>query len=146
MHAAALLSDLKEHGLTLALYGKRLTVSPASALTDAARALIREHKAELLALLAANEPETGIPYATAEQLADTRRTCRQCRNLAGNGRCLAAGRGELPLTQREYRPDPDRLERCVGYQPTADDADQRPGRERFPGLYRRLWAMQEGTR
>ena len=92
----------------------------------------------------ANEPP--IPYATAEQLADNRRCCRQCRNLARDGKCLAAGRGELPMTSPRYEPDPDRLLRCVGYLPTAEDADQRHGRDRYPGLYRRLWAMQDGGR
>jgi hypothetical protein len=64
---------------------------------------------------------------------DTRCTCRQCRNLARNGRCLAAGRGELSLTSSQYEPFQDRLERCGGYLPTADEPDQRPGNERYPG-------------
>ncbi|AFL74570.1 hypothetical protein Thivi_2639 [Thiocystis violascens DSM 198] len=62
--------------------------------------------------------------STPDQLADIRRTCRQCRNLARNGRCMVAGRGELPLTGTQYEPDQDRLERCVGFLPTADDPNQ----------------------
>jgi hypothetical protein len=73
-------------------------------------------------------------YATPDRLADTRRTCRRCRELAGNGRCMAAGRGELPMTARQYEPVTDRLERCIGYLPGSDDPDQRPGRERYPHL------------
>jgi hypothetical protein len=65
---------------------------------------------------------------------DDRRTCRQCVNLARSGRCLAAGRGELAVTSRDYRPPPDRLHRCEGYIPGADDPDRRAGRERWPAL------------
>lgn len=208
MNAAALLSDLTDQGLTLALAGERLTVSPASSLTDVTRALIRDHKAELIALLtAANEPaapplhpsnrqqaetylqhigetdpaavasfldglarhpdrlqwlyreclrlEIATPVVRAADLEqqagelvrrflaeDERRACRQCRNLASNGRCMAASRGELPLTSTRYEPFTERLERCVGYLPDADDADQRPGRERWPSLAKRLWQEQ----
>ena len=145
MNAAHILTDLTDQGLTLTLVGDRLTVSPASGLTDVTRALIRDHKAELIALLSAAN-ESGIRYATAEQLADDRRTCRVCRNLSGNGRCLAAGRGELPMTSPRYEPDPDRLERCVGFLPTTEDADQRHGWDRYHGLYRRLWVTQEQGR
>ncbi len=107
---------------------------------------IREHKADILALLAANDAAPPpLVYANPEALADTRRTCQQCRNLAHNGRCMAAGRGELPLTASRYEPFTDRLERCVGYLPGADDPDQRPGKERFPGLHQRLWAMDGRT-
>lgn len=87
-----------------------------------------------------------IRYASPERLADTRRTCRQCLNLAHNGRCLAAARGELPMTARQYEPIPDRLERCVAYSPNADDTDQRPGKERYFSLHQRLWAMVREAR
>ncbi len=52
MNAAHILTDLTDQGLTLTLDGGRLTVSPASSLTDVTRALIHDHKAELTALLA----------------------------------------------------------------------------------------------
>jgi hypothetical protein len=65
---------------------------------------------------------------------DDRRTCTQCANLAKSGRCLAAARGELVATARDYRPPPDRLHRCERYAPGADDPDRRPGRERWPRL------------
>ncbi|MBK5966465.1 hypothetical protein CCR95_20900 [Thiocystis minor] len=72
---------------------------------------------------------------------DDRRTCRQCRNLSRNGRCQAAEAGRLPLTGTRYEPDQNALQRCVGYAPGADDPDRRPGKERYPGLHARLWAM-----
>lgn len=70
----------------------------------------------------------------AEVPQDDRRTCRQCINLARSGRCLAAARGERAATGRHYTPPPDRLHRCDGYAPGADDPDRRGGRERWPGL------------
>lgn len=53
-------------------------------------------------------------------------TCRQCRKLAGNGRCLAAA------IRRE--PVPDIGRRCETFLPLASNPDQRPGAERWPGL------------
>ncbi|MBK1723383.1 hypothetical protein CKO23_14175 [Thiocystis violacea] len=70
-----------------------------------------------------------------------RRMCIDCTRLEPDGRCGAARRGELPMTSTRYEPITDRLERCVGYQPTSADPDRRPGRERWPNLARRL---QEG--
>lgn len=145
MNAAEILSELTEQGVkaALSLDGQIKLTGNRTAITQWLPE-IRTHKAELLALLAeaANEPETGIAYASAERLADDRRTCRQCLNLAGNGRCMAAGRGELPMTDPRYQPDPDRLVRCVGYLPDADDPDQRLGRARWPSLAKRLWQEQ----
>jgi hypothetical protein len=59
---------------------------------------------------------------------DDRRPCRQCTNLAGNGRCLAAWRGELrPIAEpgrlyvfgRSYSPVPDMPHRCEAFQERA---------------------------
>lgn len=51
-------------------------------------------------------------------LADDRRTCRQCRNLASNGRCLAAARRELPhIASSRYEPVPDLPRRCEAFTP-----------------------------
>ncbi|WP_147375734.1 hypothetical protein [Noviherbaspirillum cavernae] len=60
---------------------------------------------------------------------DERRTCTQCRNLMPSGQCMAAIRGELNATQT-YEPIQDLLQRCAGYLPGPDDADQRTGHER----------------
>lgn len=59
---------------------------------------------------------------------DERRTCRQCRNLSRDGRCLAAWRGELYGVSRELEPIDDMLQRCPSYAPGPDDPDQREGR------------------
>jgi len=64
---------------------------------------------------------------------DDRRHCAECVNLTPGGRCLAARRGEIAAS-RNYQPLEDIPRRCEGYAPKADDPDQRPGRERWPGL------------
>lgn len=64
---------------------------------------------------------------------DDRRCCSQCLNLASNGRCLAAARRDI-IASRTYAPVPDLLRRCEGFKPLASDPDQRPGRDRWPGL------------
>jgi hypothetical protein len=64
---------------------------------------------------------------------DDRRTCTQCANLTGRGLCLAARRGEI-VASRSYEPIRDLPRRCEGYMPGGDDADRRPGQERWPGL------------
>lgn len=63
---------------------------------------------------------------------DNRCTCNQCANLAGR-RCLAAWRGEI-LANRDYEPIRDIPRRCEGYTAGPEDADQRPGCERWPEL------------
>jgi len=62
---------------------------------------------------------------------DDRRHCAV--NLTPGGRCLAARRGEIAAS-RNYQPLDDIPRRCEGYAPKAGDPDQRPGRERWPGL------------
>jgi hypothetical protein len=77
MHAAAVLKDLQAAGLRVEAEGNTLKVRPASVLDDERRALIRQHKAELLALLKT-----------------TTRSCSDCRHLTGYGTCrepVAAG-------------------------------------------------------
>jgi len=64
---------------------------------------------------------------------DDRRYCTQCVNLFVNGNCLAARRGEL-RQHRDMAPMTDVPRRCVAYLPKADEPDQRPGSERWPGL------------
>lgn len=64
---------------------------------------------------------------------DDRRTCAECANLTGRGLCLAARRGEI-VASRSYEPIRDLPRRCDGYMPSVDDADRRPGQERWPGL------------
>lgn len=64
---------------------------------------------------------------------DNRRRCAECGNLGSNGRCLAVARREL-VASRTYAPAPDWLRRCEGFKPQPGDPDQRPGRDRWPGL------------
>ena len=65
---------------------------------------------------------------------DDRKYCRRCRNLTPRGLCLAARRGELLSTGRDYEPVDTIPRRCEGYLPNASDIDQRPGRKRWPEL------------
>jgi len=61
MSAAEILHTLTDQGFTLAVEGDRLTVSPSSRLTDPMRAAIRQHKLEIVALLAANDAAVSDP-------------------------------------------------------------------------------------
>jgi hypothetical protein len=74
---------------------------------------------------------SALRDATEERLADDRRTCAQCTELTPGGYCRAAARGELQHAARDLRPDAERLHRCPGYRPSAEDADQRPGAKRW---------------
>jgi hypothetical protein len=64
MGAPDLLARLAALGVRLSREGERIRVAPRSALTDEARDLIREHKAELLAALA--DTDRTLPGAAAE--------------------------------------------------------------------------------
>ncbi len=61
------------------------------------------------------------------------RTCDLCGNLTEARRCDAAARREI-VASRNYQPISDMPKRCEAYMPPADDPDQRPGRDRWPGL------------
>ena len=64
---------------------------------------------------------------------DDRRTCSQCQNLRGRV-CGIAKPGGVVSANLGYRPAIASLQRCVGYLPNTIDYNQRPGRERWPGL------------
>ena len=64
---------------------------------------------------------------------DDRRHCTECANLTASGLCLAARRGEV-MAGRAYHPVDHIPRRCEGYAPGPNDADRRPGRERWPNL------------
>ena len=74
--------------------------------------------------------DQGMAIAKAD---DDRRRCSQCLNLRGRV-CAIAKPGGLVSANLGYRPAPDTLQRCAGYLPNTTDHDQRPGRERWPGL------------
>jgi len=60
--------------------------------------------------------------------------CLECSNLRG-GVCVVARPGGAVSAVRGYRPSlVDVPIRCAGYSPNASDTEQRPGRERWPGL------------
>lgn len=82
---------------------------------------------------AASAPAALPGIDAPERAGDDRRRCRECLNLATNGRCLAAARRDI-IASRTYAPAPDLLRRCEGFKPPANDPDQRPGRDRWPGL------------
>ncbi len=83
---------------------------------------------------ATNESTALLPALSTEDLntQDDRRHCAVCSNLLG-GRCLAAWRGDIEAS-KHYRPIDDLPRRCEGYQPKANDPDQRSGRQRWPRL------------
>jgi hypothetical protein len=80
-----------------------------------------------------NESNSESPFDDVSFM-DDRRHCSECANLAAS-RCLAAWRGEIEAS-RHYRPLDDLPRRCEGYRPTANDPDQRSGKQRWPGLAR----------
>ena len=97
------------------------------------RVLIEAGQDAAPAIEAANAP-AGLPgIHDPERAGDNRRRCAECGNLASNGRCLAAARREL-VASRNYAPAPDLLRRCECFKPLPSDHDQRPGRDRWPGL------------
>lgn len=100
MTASDTLAHLTALGVRLSRKGADLLAGPRSALTDDVRALIRQHKAELLDLLA-----------------DDRRHCRTCAELTAAGWCLAARRGLISGAGRNYRPWDDIPRRCESYAP-----------------------------
>jgi hypothetical protein len=91
--------------------------------------------AEILQVsIGSNGSGTAAVFTETEAVGDDdRRTCTQCANLTGRGLCLAARRGEI-VASRSYEPIRDLPRRCEGYMPGVDDADRRPGLERWPGL------------
>lgn len=68
------------------------------------------------------------------QIKDDRRFCTECSNLRA-GVCIVARPGGVVSAIRGYRPALVNVPvRCAGYSPNADDTDQRPSHERWPGL------------
>jgi len=69
--AATLIADLRARGLVIEAVSDRLKITPPGVLTDADRAALRAHKAELLTLLRA----PGAPDQLLEQRGQFRHTC-----------------------------------------------------------------------
>ncbi len=77
--------------------------------------------------------ETDRARVSIFRALDDLRTCELCLNLLESGRCAAAIRREIVASQT-YCPVRDQPKRCESFLPPAGDPDQRPGRERWPGL------------
>lgn len=69
--ALALLADLRARGLVIEAVGGRLKITPPGVLTEADRAALGAHKAELLTLLRA----PGAPDQLLEERGQFRHTC-----------------------------------------------------------------------
>ncbi len=62
MEASIIMKQLRESGLTLTADGDRLLVEPKAAITDQHRAMIRQHKPALLALLSGKTDTALVEY------------------------------------------------------------------------------------
>lgn len=84
---------------------------------------------------AAPEPAAPAlsPIRSPERSGDNRRRCSECSHRLPDGRCLAAIHRAI-VASRAYVPNRDTLRRCEGFAPLPDDPDQRPARDRWPGL------------
>jgi len=130
----SLLAELRASGLTLTADGSRLRVAPADKLTDDLRAGIREHRAGLLALLAAESAPAVESYSSttpAEKIAPranfgpSRVSCGTCLHFLpdyinppqGLGRCGVTGTGP-PAGGNGYGACfPMAPRQCPAYQP-----------------------------
>jgi hypothetical protein len=113
-----------------------LALSDSKAALTCFRELARKFRRRVRVRAPAREvgPYTAAPLAERDP-DDNRRTCRDCANLASQGRCLSAWRREGPAgATREYHPIADLLRRCESYVPGAVDPDRRPSTERWPNL------------
>lgn len=116
MNATTLLHTLRGMGLSLRAEGDKLLVFPKDAITDQTRALIRNHKTELLAQLAANDPASvvdvdgriqaacaGLPitperlrgFLSSEDLDDIRSGDLTAEGLRAYAELWASGKGYL---------------------------------------------------
>lgn len=103
MGAPDLLNVLKGMGLRLTAHGSNLHVAPRTAITDEARSMIRDHKAELLAAL-----QTSADSGTATNVepgSDPRRLAADAVAQRRHGRVVAM------LTER---PEAQRAVYCDG--------------------------------
>lgn len=126
------LEHLAAAGLTVALVGDKLHVSPAGLLTDDLRCLIRDGRKSIVDALLPKPfvvwrdrlTGAGLARPESEVLArvligraadrDDRRICIECRHLAGH-RCRAGGMGLLRGVQRDIEPCRFILQRCEAF-------------------------------
>lgn len=112
MSARDLLEHLVSTGFTVVADGDRLTVSPASKLTDDLRAALRTAKPDLLTVLAERAPtEPAQP-----------RTCAGCQHRLRRGTCaepVAAGLFTAAHGFGIVWPEPDHAATCPAFTPGA---------------------------
>lgn len=138
MGSADLIRHLAHAGLRLEVDGARLVVWPAARLTDDIRALIREHKGELLRTLASAQ-DAGPPAGESQADEDDRITCSTCRHFrVVTTRCSNHVRAGMPF---DLVPELTTMpQRCPGYAPLLTGPKRKesgpmpkespPGRER----------------
>lgn len=114
-----LVEELKSAGFTLTAEGSRLRVAPADSLTDELRQRIREHRAGIIALLAAesapaveNYPSPTEPLSVQHRadMAPSRASCGTCLHFLpdsinpaqGVGRCEVTGAGPPSVASGDY--------------------------------------------
>jgi len=111
MSAADLLQRLRLEGFGLTVNGNCLIVTPGSELTDARRALIRQHKLELLVLL------TEWP-SEAQGEDEPARTCANCQHRLKPGTCAEPIVAGLLTEERGYGiawPEPAHAATCPAW-------------------------------
>ena len=88
MGAADLLQHLRTAGFSItAAGGGGIRVAPAGALSVDQRQAIRDHKPELLALLAAGQAQVDSPLDGRSAVAIPTQTCAGCQNLTRRKTC-----------------------------------------------------------
>lgn len=114
-----LVEELKAAGFTLSAEGSRLRVMPADSLTDELRRSIKEHRAGIVALLAAESAPAGRSATDATpaekmqhrpDMAPSRVSCGTCLHFVpdsinpaqGVGRCGVTGAGPPSVASGDY--------------------------------------------
>ena len=98
MSALNLYHNLIVQGFKLSIAnGDKLELVPASRLTDSQRTAIKQHKSELLLLLAANESYSPFSLNNYSHCV----TCNQCEYLSFTGSCSRLGKRVNPQAMRE---------------------------------------------
>ena len=106
MTATDLYNDLVLHGFSLSVQGGNLILSPSSQLSQTQRLEIKQHKSELLLLLAANESYSPLEDGQQQPPFSLNNyshcvTCNQCEHLALTGTCSRLGKRVNPQALRE---------------------------------------------
>ena len=102
MSALNLYHNLIVQGFKLSIAnGDKLELVPASRLTDSQRTAIKQHKSELLLLLAANESYSPLEDGQLKRNYAHCVTCNQCEYLALTGTCSRLSKRVIATALRE---------------------------------------------